>query len=127
MIYLEKFNDTFKEFVEDLIRIFPDDPDFRMYELAIITALNTDELLVINIFNEHVVQQYGDKLLNKDNDFFINHSYDNILDSNMSSIDVIQKIKGYWCDITNDTRETIWKYFRVLILLDRKYRSSLST
>ena len=127
MIYLEKFNDTFKEFVEDLIRIFPDDPDFRMYELAIITALNTDELLVINIFNEHVVQQYGDKLLNKDNDFLINHSYDNILDSNMSSIDVIQKIKGYWCDITNDTRETIWKYFRVLILLDRKYRSSLST
>ena len=127
MIYLEKFNDTFKEFVEDLIRIFPDDPDFRMYELAIITALNTDELLVINIFNEHVVQQYGDKLLNKDNDFFINHSYDNILDSNMSSIDVIQKIKGYWCDITSDTKETIWKYFRVLILLDRKYRSLLST
>mgnify|MGYP003340340298 CR=1 FL=1 len=127
MIYIEKFNETFKEFIEDLIRIFPDDPEFRLYEIAIMGALNTNELLVINIFNEHVVKPYGDKLLEKDNDFFVSHKYDHLLTMNESAMDIIDKIKSYWCEMSDDVKETVWKYFKVLILLDKKYRTLTST
>lgn len=123
MIYLEKFNDTFKEFIEDLIRIFPEDPEFRVYEIAITTALNTDETLVINIFNQHVDIPYSEKLLKKDNEFFISHKYEHILNINSNAMDIIDKIKIYWCQMSEDVKETVWKYFKVLILLNRKYRS----
>lgn len=122
MIYLDKFNDTFKEFLDDLIRIFPDDSDFRLYEIILNTALNNDKLLVINVFNKYVTEAYGEKILQKDDEFFMTHTYDHLLNKNNAEY-MIEKIKSYWTQMDDETKDIVWKYFRVLILLDKKYRS----
>lgn len=123
MIYLDKFNDTFKELIDDLIRIYPDDSDFRLYSMILNAALNNDKLLVINVFNKHVNQPYGDKILQKDDEFFMTHTYDNLLEKNNAQF-MIEKVKSYWTQMDDETKEIIWKYFKVLILLDKKYRAT---
>ena len=82
-----------------------------------------DNTIAHSMFNENVVQLYGDKLLEKDEDFFLNHDYDAIVSvrSNASkTIEIINKIKRYWVQLNEENRNIIWKYFRILILLSRK-------
>lgn len=124
MIYLDKFNETFKEFIDDLILEYPDDPDFGIYKLGTYTALMNDECFIINMFNYYVTSIYGDKILNKDEEFFLDHQMtNNCVDNN--AMNIIHKIQIYWVEMPDDVKNTIWKYFRVLILLDRKYRASI--
>jgi hypothetical protein len=120
MIYINKFNDTFIEFIEDLVRIFPDDPEFFMYKIAIQNIINRDNTIIINLFDEHVVIPYGDRMLNKDNELFINNHYI----SNDRAVEIIKKLQSCWIDISDDDKEIVWKYFKILILLNNKYRNS---
>ena len=122
--YLEKFNDTFKEFIDDLILEYPDDPDFGLYKIGTYTALSNDEFFIVNMFNFYVTSIYGDQILNKDEEFFLNHEMsNNCIDNN--AMNIIHKIQVYWVEMVDSVKAVIWKYFRVLILLDRKYRTHI--
>jgi hypothetical protein len=122
--YLEKFNDTFKEFIDDLILEYPDDPDFGLYKIGTYTALSNDEFFIVNMFNFYVTSIYGDQILNKDEEFFLNHEMsNNCIDNN--AMNIIHKIQVYWVEMADSVKAVIWKYFRVLILLDRKYRTHI--
>lgn len=124
MSYQEKFNQTFSEFVEDIIRVFPSDPDFRMYQVAIQTALMMDETLVRTVFHEKVVVPYGDKILARDDSFFLSHTYDEVTSEHNNATDLINKVKDYYGQMKEEDQETVWKYFRILVLLDRKITSA---
>lgn len=120
MDYLTQFNDTLLELINDLIRVFPQDGDFRMYKLALQAAIIADSNLVHEVFRDRVCRQFGDKVLARDEDFFINNNYNDMKDEFSQAEQLIQKLKSCWITLTPDQRDIIWKYFRVLVLLDRK-------
>jgi hypothetical protein len=49
MDYITKFNATFNEFLDEMITVFPDDVDFRMYKLAMSAGMSMNNKLIINI------------------------------------------------------------------------------
>lgn len=118
--FKEKFNQTFSEFMEDIIRVFPNDSDFRMYHIALQTALMLDESIVQEVFHEKVVIPYGDKILARDNSFFLTHDYSDVKSEYKQANEVIEKIKTAWVSMSTDNQEVVWKYFKVLVLLDQK-------
>jgi len=119
MNYLEKFNVTFTEFIDDVISLFPNDSDLRMYKTAIVTAIKFDNKLAINIFNDSVVNKYGKQLLDRDESFFLNHDY-NEVGINKEYNALIDKVKNYWTTMNDENKNIVWKYFKVLILLSQK-------
>jgi len=119
MDYITKFNATFNEFLDEMITVFPDDVDFRMYKLAMSAGVSMNNTLIINIFNQSIVTVYGDQILAKDEQFFLNNKYEDIV-GNPEYNALINKIKKYWTIINEDNKNAIWKYFRVLILLCKK-------
>ena len=50
MDYLTKFNDTFKEFIADLMVVFPNDSEFNLYKTAIDTAICLDNTILSYLF-----------------------------------------------------------------------------
>lgn len=124
MNYLEQFNDTFVELVEDLIRVFPSDSDFRMYKLAIQGASIADNKLIQSVFHERVATIYGDRIIARDEAFFIQNDYSDMKQEFSQAEQLIQKLKTCWTMLTTEQKEVVWKYMRVLILLDRKITSS---
>lgn len=121
MDHLKKFNKTFNEFIDDIILIFPNDSELRMYKKLISTALTFNSRLIINIFIDSVVLKYGTQLLEKDESFFLNNDYSDLIDSSQTEYNaLIQKIKEYWVIMNDENKDIIWKYFRVLILLSKK-------
>lgn len=119
MDYLEKFNNTFNEFIDDLIVLFPKDADLRMYKNMLLAALCVNDKVLIGVFKESVVETYGTQLLAKDETFFLNHDYSEFT-SNEEYNAIINKIRLYWTNMNDDNKNIIWKYFKVLILLSKK-------
>lgn len=120
MDYLEKFNSTFHEFLADFSRTFPNDKQLTMYEIGLRGVLFADKTVVQNVFHDRVVVPYGDKILAKDEDFFLQNNYAEIQSDITNAADVIGKVKSYWSQLDADNKEVVWKYLKVLVHLDRK-------
>ena len=120
MDYLGKFNQTFSEFLEDIIRVFPDDSELRMYYLAIQAAAALKPTLVAKVFRKRVAEPFGPQILARDESFFLSHDYDDMKNEFTQASKIIDKIKGYWGGMSVENREIVWKYFRVLVKLDAK-------
>jgi hypothetical protein len=118
--YLHKFNRTFKELVNDLIGIFPDDPDLHMYKAALSAAIMVEETILIEKFHEKVVVLYGDEILKKNISFFLSNPLHN---GNEDShiINFINNMKEYYQSTLPENQEIIWKYCKVLVLLCTKW------
>lgn len=120
MDYQGQFNDTLVELVDDLIRVFPQDSDFRMYKLALQGAMIADSTMIHGIFRERVCNIYGERILARDEQFFLTNSYSDMKQEFSQADQLITKLKGCWSSLNSEQREVVWKYLRVLVLLDRK-------
>lgn len=121
---LEKFNRTFNEFVDDLITVFPNDAEFRMVQLAIkgIHFAAPDALHAG--FRERVVIPFGDKILSKDEDFFLGADYSKHTTDVEDAERIINKVKQMYKQMNDNDRAIVWKYMRVLVLLSNKISST---
>jgi hypothetical protein len=120
MDYLQKFNRTFKELINDLIGIFPHDSDLHMYKAAISASIIIDENILIWKFYEKVVLAYGDEIIKKNISFlFDNPLYDSNEESHI--VTFIKKMKIYYRHTLPENQEIIWKYCKVLVMLSTKW------
>lgn len=120
MEYVKKFNKTFKELLQDLISIFPDDSDLHMYKAVLSASIIIDETALIQKFYHRVVVMYGDDILKKNISFFLeNQLHDVDEESNMSCF--IEKMKRYYQTTLLVNKDIIWKYCKVLVLLSTKW------
>ena len=120
MDYKSQFNDTLVELVDDLIRAFPRDNDFQVYKIALQGAIIADSSLVHRMFRVRVCSVFGERILSRDEGFFLNNSYDDMKQEFSQADRLITKLKNCWANMDSDQRAVIWKYLRVLVLLDRK-------
>ena len=82
---LTAFNDHFIEFVNDVINVFPDDPDILTAKNAFIFARKSNPKLIVKIWKKYIVEKYKKEIEEGNIDFFINKDYsDDILGSTYS-------------------------------------------
>jgi hypothetical protein len=123
MDYLNKFNITFNEFIEDISSLFPEDSDFTLYKTALKTAISLDKKLAYNTFNTQVIEKYSTQILNRDETFFLEHQY-SIVNIKKEYSSIIDKIKSYWSSMNEENKNIVWKYLKVLILLSNKIKET---
>lgn len=120
MKYLEKFNQTFKEFVDDLCLAYPNDGDFRMCKMLLGTALLADETFLQRFFYHKIVMRYEAEILNKNDAFFLEKDYTAYADKISGASKFITKVKGCWADMTDENKDVVWRYLRVLTALAKR-------
>ena len=72
---LTAFNDHFLEFVNDIINVFPDDPDIITAKNAFIFARKSNPKLIVKIWKKYIVEKYKKEIEEGNIDFFINKDY----------------------------------------------------
>ena len=113
-IFMDAFFTQFHEFMGQLIKVFPDDTDFRMYDDGVALIQRVNPAMVLTEFTKHVVP-FEDVIRAKDDNFFMNHTFDSLQpDDTMEQ--VIQKLKGYWSGLSEQNKSSIWGY--IILLLD---------
>lgn len=123
MDYNERFNDTFKEFMQDLVRVFPGDVEFRMYELALQSTMSCYPTYLAEMFYEKVTLPFEDKIMQRDSSFFLSHDYSEVKEQYKQANAMIEKVKDCWVNMNDENKDIVWKYFRVLVLLSKKIRT----
>ena len=73
------FNSKIIEFLNDLIKIFPDDNDFKMYKNGISLVKLADEKKPLQLYKLFVNDKYKENILTKNEEFFLSHDYNEIL------------------------------------------------
>jgi hypothetical protein len=120
MDYQKKFNQTFGEMLSDLLTVFPGDAELKMYQLAVQAALMADPDIVRRMLHDHVSGTFGDQLLARNDAFFLSHDYSQLVDGDSTALKVVEKLKNCWGKLSADNQAAMWRYFHVLVVLDRK-------
>ena len=116
---LSAFNNQLFLFLDDLITVFPEDNDFKTAKTSLELLKKTNPRKILELFRSYVVP-YNDLIMNKNEDFFINEDFDHLGGGEKGWV-IVSKLKNYWKEISESNKQTIWKYFEILLLLNNKY------
>lgn len=114
---VDLFNAKLKEFSDDLCKAFPNVSDFSTLKSAVALAVNLAPSQPYQFFRQHVVSPYASQILAQDENFFLSQE---LLVEEAGGLDVVQRLRGVWADMTNDDKDSVWKYLKVLILICNK-------
>lgn len=117
MDYISKFNETFEDMINDLIQVFPNDSEFRLYKMALQAGLMSDNKIVSKFFYEKA-KDMSDKILNRDEQFFLDKDYNDLNAKDGGAI--VNKLKNCWSLLSDDNKDSVWKYLKILVLLNKK-------
>jgi len=118
--YLELFNAKFREFVADLVKVFPDDSELKLLQKSIALILVVNERMILNIYRDRVLIPFGDKLMERNEEFFLENNYHEIRKDIEDGARIIEKVKGFWKTLDPANKEVVWKYLQVLLMLCKK-------
>lgn len=115
---IELFNLKFSEFLEDLVASYPDETDLQaMHNMLSWTVKMMGPNVPQEMFNLCVAIPYGEKIMAKNESFFLEECE---YDTRYADINIINKLKAKWKNLSADNREVVWKYMHVLMLLNTK-------
>ena len=114
---LKTFNDHFIEFIEDIIKVFPENSDLVAIKNSFINFRKLNPKLVLGVFRTYVIDKYSVEIDSKNIDFFINKNYETDLKDNSSSsmiIEKIDKLRDPVREMSEDNQQKVLKYLQNL-------------
>lgn len=115
--YLTAFNTVVFNFNDDLIETFPEENDFKVYRRGLEWLKQSNAKKICNLFKVYTFP-YREKINSKDETFFLNTDYQDVVDTNDEGIVlVINKLKKYWTTLSQENQDKVWDYLNTLIKL----------
>lgn len=117
--YLTGFNNLVIKFTDDIIYIFPNENDFKIYKRGI-EMLNSANAKKICLLFKSYSSMYRENIIKKDEVFFINNDYNNVLNNlekKQGVETIINKLKIHWSTLSETNKEKIWDYLNKLLTL----------
>ena len=123
-VLLQAFYNQFFALTQELRAMFPDDPDFVLFENALKLLQKTNPGLGLVYYKRNVLEtQFAAKIAARDESFFVNYTYDEYHED-VGGADVIGKLKQYWAVLSADSRKMVWEYITALDQLARHLSKS---
>jgi hypothetical protein len=123
---LTAFNDHFMEFVNDIIRVFPDDADILTAKNSFTLIRKANPKMIIKIWHKYVVEKYEEIIDSGDISFFIAKDYKDDLTSAENSekiTEAIDRLRNPVKLMTPEEQQKVMKYIQNLKKLSAIYIS----
>lgn len=122
-ILLDAFYTQFSEFLSELSRVFPDDPDFPAYNAQLLLVKRVNPVIAVREFTTHVVP-IEDIIRARDANYFLAGKpsktlVDAITTDNIEP--VVQKLKSYWRQMSAENQSVVWSYMLLLVEIAKRY------
>jgi hypothetical protein len=128
---LGRFNSQLENMLNDLSSAFPNFIDIKVFREKYYMARSSNPRMIILTFLKYIYP-YKDKIVNKDEQFFlsdnltknITNNSDLQKDVNADNEFILTKalnLKTLWLDMNEQQKNTLWTYFKVLIVLSERY------
>ena len=114
-IFIDVFFNQFSDFLTELSKVFPDDPDFPAYKIALGMLRKTNPMIVITTILTHVTP-YEEMIKTKNSDFFLKREFSEHTNNDDALEQVIRKLKGLWTTLSEANQNVVWSY--IILILD---------
>lgn len=121
---MRTFNKHFIEFIDDIIRIFPEKKEIQIAKTGFETIKHSNPTLIVRMWYSHIYQRYGNAVDNGDIDFFFNKDYEVDLvntEQNNEIITFIEEFREPLRNMNSINREHSIKYIQNLSQLSLMY------
>lgn len=116
-VLIDTFFNQFTDFLKQLENMYPDDTDFPVFITTLDLLKSTNPMLVVKFVKENIVDLYKDKILNKDESFFLDQDYTKHGDVDLN---IVHKLKKYVKDMSPNSKDVVWKYIELIMKLSMK-------
>jgi hypothetical protein len=119
-VLMNAFFDQLFSFLKELKAMYPDDPDFPLFETSLRLLKSTTPVFVVKQFYDSS-KGFEDQILTKNEHFFLDHSFSEFgeeLDFN-----ILAKLKEYVQQMSSASKEAVWSYIQNLYKLVKAYHS----
>jgi hypothetical protein len=116
-VLIDTFFNQFTDFLKQLENMYPDDTDFPVFITTLELLKSTNPILVVKFVKENIVDLYKDKILNKDESFFLDQDYTKHGDVDLN---IVHKLKKYVKDMSPNSKDVVWKYIELIMKLSMK-------
>jgi hypothetical protein len=118
---LETFNTHFKEFLEDVLLLFPREVDLMTANTFLSSIVKVKRKLLLECWYFWVYTKYNNEIENDNYDFFLNKNYQNDVGRNNKILNSIEKMRNKCKNINNENRSKILLYVKNLSKLSKIY------
>lgn len=125
MTTLSAFTNQIYNLSVNLSKMFPEDPDLAFTKNAVYMLKKNNPRKLQTAFNEYIYK-YNEQVMKKDEKFLIETDFldDENVREKASNVEYAEKImnnlRKYWNQMDDESKENIWKYLQVLMLLNQK-------
>ena len=115
-----KFLQQLEDMINEIVNIFPDNKKIVSLREKYLMLKKANSKIIIDTFISSVLI-HKEKILTKDESFFLDGGYQDDI-SEDHKIRYVSFIKDVWLNqMTNENKEIVWQYFKVLVILSEKY------
>ena len=120
MSILTAFNNIVIDFIDDCIRVFPQDTHFKGYKQALLLLKKVNPRMISDSYKFYV-EPYQNYIEEKNEKFFLESNYEEF-EKTEHVANVINQVKSYWTDpnLSQSNKDKIWEYVTVLHTLSKK-------
>jgi hypothetical protein len=108
--------DQFFSFLGELKEMYPEDPDFPMYETSLRMIKATNPSLLGKYIVEYT-QEFQTQIESQDESFFLKYSFDEY--GEHVDLNIFSKLKKYYADMNADSKANTWKYIQNIYKLSK--------
>jgi hypothetical protein len=121
-VFINLFNQKAEEFCKDLVLTFPEVNEFKQLKSGLLLLKNVDVKKPREFFNNYVGINFKQQILSKDESFFLTEVQNHVQVGmeNAQWQTVIALLRRLWATLNDDNKESIWKYFQVLVAINDK-------
>jgi hypothetical protein len=101
--------DQFLSFCREMQDMYPEDADFSLFATTLKMLKSTNPSLLIKYIIDNTVQ-FEEKILNKDENFFLDYSFSEY--GNEVDLNIFSKLKQYFKGMSIESKESVWKYIQ---------------
>jgi hypothetical protein len=112
------------EFVGQLEDMFPDDPDFAVFQTFLGLVQRTNPQMVLATIQEHVVTKYEAQIASRDEEFILNY---NSGEYDSEVMNIVSKLRTYWKTLSEPSKNAMWQYLHVLTQLCKRYYAEVES
>lgn len=123
---LSAFTTQLEAFNSELCKLFPKDSNLNtsLNMICLLKKTNPKKLLIAF---EKFALPYKTEIINKDDSFLLNHNFADLSEKggNITYAEgLIKQLKMHWGEMSENDKESAWKYFFVLFKLQQLYSSN---
>tara|TARA_B110000046_G_scaffold139137_2_gene145509 strand:- start:8871 stop:9251 length:381 start_codon:yes stop_codon:yes gene_type:complete len=126
MSICKAFNTHFQEFIDDVLRILPNNKDIKTAKFYIGSVIKINPTLLIKGWREYITYPYDTDITNCDFSFFLEKDYNedlNYLKDNNKMLNAINLIKDQARLMSEQNKNNIIKYIKNLTKLSKLYNA----